>query len=126
MNRKFDERRNLPVAGPYVHLGDRLHAIDRIRSGTISAEGAAQSLGVTHGDILHWQEAHGADRTVFFAELRGGSPQARRLSERAQRLAGLVADAERELRDLNQELIRTTMASATLDRAAPKSSKKFA
>jgi hypothetical protein len=49
---------------------------------------------------------------VSLDDLRaGGTPHAQRLGKRAERLAELVAEAERELRELHQELIRNAIAS---------------
>lgn len=96
----------------YVHLGDRLLAIGRIRCGIATVEEAARDLGVTREEILDWVAAHGSERLVTLTELRSqGSPEMLRLARRAQRLAGLVADAERHLRVLNQELVRGIAAS---------------
>jgi hypothetical protein len=96
----------------FVHLGDRLLAIGRIREGMLTAEDAARELGVGVEEVIGWQQVHAFERTVALDELRGaGSPEAQRLSKRAQRLADLVADAERELRELHQELLRGVTAS---------------
>jgi hypothetical protein len=95
-----------------VHLGDRLLAIGRIREGMLTVADAARELGVTLDEVIGWQQVHAFERMVSLDELRrGGSPEAMRLSKRAQRLADLVADAERELRELHQELVHGVMAS---------------
>ena len=96
----------------FVHLGDRLLALGRIREGVLTVDEAARELGVTADEVIGWQQVHAFERMVSIDELRGsGSPQVRRLSKRAQRLADLVADAERELRELHHELLRGVMAS---------------
>jgi class 3 adenylate cyclase len=78
----------------------------------LTVEDAARELGVAVEEVIGWQQVHAFERTVSLDELRvGGSPEARSLSQRAQRLADLVADAERELRELHQELLRGVMAS---------------
>ena len=100
--RQADSRKKAP-ARRFVHLGDRLLAIGRIRSGAVTLERAAEELGVEASDVLHWIGVHGAERNVTFEELRSASPETERLARRVERLAGLVADAERLLRDLHQE-----------------------
>jgi hypothetical protein len=95
------ERRKAPQPR-FVHLGERLLAIGRIRAGALSAREAAAEVGVPVEEVLRWLHAHAGERTVTFDELRE-SPEAARLGRRAQRLADLVAHAERLLRDLHQE-----------------------
>jgi hypothetical protein len=96
----------------FVHLGDRLLALGRIREGGLTVEQAARELGVTADEVIGWQQVHAFERMVSIDELRAsGSPEAQRLSKRAQRLADLVADAERELRELHQELLQGVMAN---------------
>jgi len=92
------------AARRFVHLGDRLLAIGRIRSGAASVEQVAHELDVDPFEVLHWIDVHHAERTVTFEELREQcSPETARLTRRVQRLADLVAQAERLLRDLHQE-----------------------
>ena len=96
----------------HVHLGDRLLAIGRVRSGVATVEEAARELGVTRDEVLEWITRHAGERLLSLEELRAqGSPEMLRLARRAQRLAQLVAEAERSLRSLNQELVRTLVAS---------------
>lgn len=96
----------------FVHLGDRLLAIGRIREGMLTVGEAARGLGVSVEEVAAWQQVHAFERMVSLDEMRaGGSPEAHRLSRRAERLAGLVADAERELRELHRELLRGATAS---------------
>jgi len=96
----------------FVHLGDRLLAIGRIREGMLTAAEAARELGVDVDEVIGWQQVHAFERMVSLDEMRGaGSPEVQRLSKRAERLADLVADAERELRELHQELLHGVMAS---------------
>jgi hypothetical protein len=91
----------------HVHLGDRLLAIGRVRSGLATVDEVARDHAVTRDDVLDWITQHAGDRTVTLGELRAqGSPEMLRLAQRAQRLAELVAEAERDLRSLNQELVR--------------------
>jgi hypothetical protein len=97
------ERKRVP-ARRFVHLGERLLAIGRIRAGAQSAREVAAELGVPLEEVLHWLHAHAGERTVTFEELRASaSPEVQKLSRRAQRLAALVAHAERLLRELHQE-----------------------
>jgi transposase-like protein len=96
----------------FVHLGERLLAIEQIRRGTLTMEEAAESLGVTREEIAHWQRQHAGERHVSFDELR--SPRARqalRLERRVRMLARLVADSEKELRELHQELVHPSRLS---------------
>jgi SLT domain-containing protein len=103
----FEERK-----ARFVHLGDRLLAIGRIRDGMLTVEEAARELGVTPDDVVGWQQLHAFERTVSFAELRQrDSPQMQVLNRRAQRLADLITAAERELRELHQEFIAGAIAS---------------
>jgi phosphoglycolate phosphatase-like HAD superfamily hydrolase len=96
----------------FVHLGDRLLAIGRVRSGMLTVEEAAAELGVHPQDVIEWQQVHAFERMVTLEELRTiRSPLVDRLGRRAQQLAELVADAEKELRGLHQELIRRAIAS---------------
>ena len=96
----------------HVHLGDRLLAIGRVRSGLATVDEVALAHGVSRDDVLDWVTQHAGERTVTLDELRAqGSPEMLRLARRAQRLAELVADAERSLRSLNQELVRSLAPS---------------
>lgn len=100
-------RREAARRARHVHLGDRLLAIGRVRSGLATVDEVAHAHGVTRDDVLDWVTQHAGERTVTLDELRAqGSPQMLRLARRAQRLAELVAEAERSLRKLNQELVR--------------------
>lgn len=90
----------------FVHLGDRLLALDQVRRGDATVEEAARAFGVEPREVVRWIERHRAERTLTFEELREQcSPERSRLARRAQRLAGLVAQAERLLRELHQEFI---------------------
>jgi hypothetical protein len=96
----------------YVHLGERLIAIGRIRSGTWSIDEAARELGATREEVIEWQSRHRDERVMSFDELRnGGSPEALRLHRRASRLAGLIEETERRLRELHQELLGSVQPS---------------
>ncbi len=103
----YEERKS-----KFVHLGDRLLAIGRIRDGMLTVADAARELGVTIDDVVGWQQLHAFERTVSLEELRRrDSPQALVLNRRAQRLAELITEAERELRDLHQEFLAAAVAS---------------
>jgi hypothetical protein len=97
--------------GRYVHLGERLAALGRIRRGARSIDATAAELGVTRGEILEWQRRHRDDRVLSFDEARSGSPQAHRLRRRAAHLAKLVEQAERQIRQLHQELLHAPQPS---------------
>ena len=88
----------------FIHLGDRLQALARIRAGEIDAQGVALELGIDVAQVLHWLDVHREERTVTLAELRDEcTPEVLKLRRRAQRLAGLLSQAERILRELHQE-----------------------
>lgn len=107
---------------PFVHLGDRLLAIGRIRSGAASVEKIAEEYGVEPDDVLNWIDAHAGDRVMSFDELRPlESVEMRCLAQRARRLADLVAEADRMIRDLHQEYVLGLAVSR--DRLQP--TKKF-
>lgn len=102
MKQAAEKRKTL--ARRFVHLGDRLSAIARIRNGEITLEQAARDFGVEPSEVMMWMSVHRADRTVTFGELRDQcSPETARLARRVQRLTELVSQAERLLRDLHQE-----------------------
>ena len=89
----------------FVHLGERLDAIARVRAGEAPA-GVAIDLGVTADDVEAWVLAHAEERVHSIDEMRsGGTPEHVRLVQRARRLADLVAESERTLRNLHQELL---------------------
>jgi len=90
----------------FVHLGDRLLAIARIRAGTASVEAIAEEHEVEPKEVRHWLELHAEERVVLFDEFRdNASPESRGLMKRARHLAQLVAEADRLLRDLHQEYV---------------------
>jgi len=96
----------------FVHLGDRLLAIGRIRSGAASIDLIAQEYGVETEDVVGWIESHSGDRFTSLDELRPlGSPEMRGLAQRARHLAHLVAEADRLIRDLHQEYVLGLAAS---------------
>jgi hypothetical protein len=98
---KSGERR-----GRFVHLGERLSCIGRIRAGEITCADAAEELGVDEAQVLLWIELHGNDRLVTIEELRVPSnARNARLAAKARRLAQLLLDAERRVRELHLELI---------------------
>ena len=90
----------------FVHLGERLLSIERIRAGTITAAAAADELGVEEAQVLRWMELHGDECLVNLDDLRAplDAPGAR-LAMRARRLAALLAAAERHLHELHLELL---------------------
>ena len=107
----------------HVHLGERLEAVARVRGGE-AMEDVAIDVGVPAEDVEAWVVALCDERLYTLEEIRhGDSPERMRLVRRAQRLADLVAESERTLRDLHQELIRG-LSPSNDDDAEP--SKEFA
>jgi hypothetical protein len=105
-------RKEKPSRVRHVHLGDRLLAVGRVRAGLATLDEVAAALAVTRDDVLDWVARHANERTVTLDELRAqGSPEMLRLARRAHLLADLVADAERDLRVLHQELVRGLLPS---------------
>jgi hypothetical protein len=101
MKKDFDDE----PSAPYVHLGERLLAVGRIREGLSTAAQAAVDLGVRADEVRQWQVLYASDRTRSLKEFRQpGTPENWSLEMRARRLAALIADAERDLRVLNREL----------------------
>ena len=89
----------------HVHLGERLEAVARVRGGE-TIEEVAVDIGVAVDDVQAWVAALADDRVHTIEEMRhGDSPERMKLVKRARRLADLVAESERTLRDLHQELI---------------------
>ena len=96
----------------FVHLGDRLLAIARIRAGAASIELIAEEFDVDPADVAQWLQVHADDRVMLLSELReGDSPQTRELMRRARLLAELVAEADRSIRELHQEYVMTLAAT---------------
>jgi uncharacterized protein YigA (DUF484 family) len=93
-----------PAAQRFVHLGDRLLAVERLRAGLATLTQTAEGLGVSTADLRKWQVELLREQSVSLADLRPGQgPILQRLRARAKRLAGLIAASERELRQLQQE-----------------------
>jgi hypothetical protein len=96
--------RERPAAPRFIHLGDRLLALERLRAGLATMTQTAESLGVSVAELRKWQVELSRERSVNLADLRPGQgPLLQRLRARAKRLAGLIAASERELRVLQQE-----------------------
>jgi hypothetical protein len=87
----------------HIHLGERLAMIQEIRGGRRSVEEAAASLDVPADEVLHWMQIHSEDRIYELDEARV-SPEAKRLSRRAERLVELIAAADVTIRVLNRML----------------------
>jgi hypothetical protein len=99
------ERKPRPVRR-HVHLGQRLAAVERARGGE-PVEDVAIDLGVEVDELRAWIAALADERVYTLEEIRNGdSPERAKLMQRARRLADLVAESERTLRNLHQELIR--------------------
>jgi len=96
--------RELPATPRFVHLGDRLLALERLRAGLATMTQTAESLGVSIAELRKWQVELSRERSVSLADLRPGQgPVLQRLRARAKRLASLIAASEREIRILQQE-----------------------
>ena len=92
--------------GRFVHLGDRLLAIGRIRSGAASVELIAEELDVDPGEVASWLQLHGDDSVMSLDDMRdGATPEMRSLKRRARLLAKLVEEADRSIRELHQEYV---------------------
>jgi hypothetical protein len=88
------------------NLGERLAAVERIRSGRATVAEVAAFYAVTPADVESWQRAHADDRTVSLEEIRneiGGEPV--RLMRKAQRLRDLISLTDRTLHILHARLI---------------------
>jgi hypothetical protein len=108
----------------FVHLGDRLLAIERVKAGVMTAAQAARALAVTADQIWEWQRIYAADRTVMLSEFRSRARAKNGgLMQRARALATLVADAERLLRELHVELIREVGLPIAVARFSRRASK---
>jgi hypothetical protein len=89
-----------------VHLGDRLLAIGRIRSGAASVDLIAEEFDVEPDEVMKWLQMHAGDCLMSVGDVRDGtSPEMRELTRRARLLAELVAEADRTMRELHQEYV---------------------
>ncbi len=107
----------------HVHLGDRLDAIERIRSGEATPEQVSATLEVTVEEIHTWMQVHADDRIVSLDETRV-SPEVRKLSRRAERLVALIAGADTTIRTLNRMLAEAS-AGRQRDPGSLRNSKNF-
>jgi len=87
----------------HVHLGTRLEVAESIRQHRSTPDQAAQALGVPVGDVLEWLSS--GERPVSIDEVLV-SPDAQRLTRRAQRLVALIAEADAAIRELTDRLAR--------------------
>ena len=92
----------------HIHLGERLEAIESIREGRLTVEQAAASFDVPVEEIRAWMQMHSGDRIVTLDEARV-SPEALRLSRRAERLVELIAAADLTIRILNRMLAESAV-----------------
>jgi hypothetical protein len=90
----------------HIHLGERLGAIEAIRSGRLTAGEAAAGFDLPVEEIHAWMRMHSGDRIFTLDEARV-SPEALRLSKRAERLVELIAAADLTIRVLNRMLTDT-------------------
>ncbi|HXF77952.1 MAG TPA: hypothetical protein VN598_03775 [Usitatibacter sp.] len=87
----------------HIHLGERLGTIEAIREGRLTAEQAAAGFDLPVEEIRAWMQMHSGDRIFTLDEARV-SPEALRLSRRAERLVELIAAADLTIRVLNRML----------------------
>ena len=85
----------------HIHLGARLEAAERVRRGETSARDAAAALGVDESEVLGWVAS--GERPLSFDDVLV-SPEAQRLTRRAQRLVALISEADDAIRALTQML----------------------
>lgn len=85
----------------HVHLGTRLEVAESIRRHRATPEEAAQALGVPVREVLEWVAS--GERPVSIDEVLV-SPDAQRLTRRAQRLVALIARADAAIRELTDRL----------------------
>ncbi len=86
----------------HIHLGTRLEVAESIRRGETTPEQVAQRLEVPASEVRGWVAS--GERPVTFEEVLV-SPEARRLTRRAERLVDLIAQAETTIRALTQQLV---------------------
>jgi hypothetical protein len=87
----------------HIHLGERLGTLEAIREKRLTAEQAAANFGVPVEEIHAWMRMHSDDRIFTLDEARA-SPEALRLSRRAERLVELIAAADLTIRVLSRML----------------------
>jgi len=87
----------------HIHLGERLGTLEAIREKRLTAEQAAANFGVPVEEIHGWMQMHSDDRIFTLDEARV-SPEALRLSRRAERLVELIAAADLTIRVLSRML----------------------
>lgn len=104
MNRRHDTA--TASRARYVHLGERLECLERIRAGAITRAQAAAELGIDEAQVARWMQVHANERLMSLDDLRvAADSQSGRLAARARQLAHLLAIAERRVRELHLELI---------------------
>ena len=94
------------------NLGERIAAVEHIRSGRATVAETAAHFGVEPREVERWIANHADERTILLGEIRdevAGEPG--RLLAQAQLLRRLIARADRTLRFLHAELIYRKLAS---------------
>ncbi len=92
----------------HVHLGTRLEVAESIRQHRSTPEEAAQALGVPVREVMDWVAS--GERAVSIDEVLV-SPDAQRLTRRAQRLVALIAQADAAIRELTDRLVHGVRAA---------------
>jgi hypothetical protein len=93
----------------HIHLGARLEAAEKVRRGETTARDAAAALGVDEGEVLRWVAS--GERPLSFDDVLV-SPEAQRLTRRAQRLVALISEADDAIRGLTQLLAQGRRGAA--------------
>jgi hypothetical protein len=93
------------------NLGERIAAVESIRSGHATPEEVALQFDLPPAEVRSWLALHANDQTVDLAQLRGElRGETGRLSRQAQRLRHLIARAERTLHVLHAQLLSRKLA----------------
>jgi hypothetical protein len=92
----------------HIHLGKRLEVAESIRRHQSTPEEAAAALGVPVDEVMDWVASD--ERAVSIDEVLV-SPDAQRLTRRAQRLVALIAQADAAIRELTDRLAHATRAA---------------
>ncbi len=91
----------------HIHLGTRAEVAERVRRGRITAIEAARELGVGEDEVRRWVAS--GERPLVLDEIVA-SPEALRLTRRAQRLVALIASYDTAIRMLSRRLAGVGLA----------------
>jgi len=96
----------------HIHLGTRAETAQRVRLGRVSASEAARELGVEESEVQRWVAS--GERPVMLDEIVA-SPEALRLTRRAQRLVALISSHDSIIRSLTRRLEAGALAAGEAD-----------